>query len=90
MKTYGLYDPDTDEQVFVGTPAECAEFCGGVVAGFYRRYTPGKYCGYTVRVIPTVKEKTLDAELKKVAEEWDAFCEPIRKAYGVEGRRGEA
>lgn len=92
MKVFGLFDPDTGEQVFAGTPAECAEFCGGTTRGFYGRYTGtkgGTYHGYTVRVLPRVKPKTLDPELKKLAAEWDAFCEPIRKAYGIEVRRSD-
>lgn len=89
MKVFGLFDARTDELVFAGTPAECAEFCGGAITGFYGRSAmkDRTYHGYKVRDMQKIRP--LDAEEKKLAAKWDAFCEPIRKAYGIEVRRSD-
>ena len=93
QRIYGLFNPLTGELAFEGTANECAEFCGGTVAGFlggYNRTINETYHGYSVEVVsePPVKANGC-AEFKKAAEAWDAFCEPIRKAYGISVRKGD-
>lgn len=74
MKFYGLFDPDTGEQVFEGTPSECAEFCGGTERGFYHRYR-GTYHGYAVRAIQKSKPKALDAGLEELLRQEELLDE---------------
>ncbi len=93
QRRYGIYNPLTGELVFEGTDVECAAFCGGTPAGFRDgplKAKDGLYHGYRVEVTCDVlgSAKT-DAESKRLAEAWDAFCEPIRKAYGISVRKGD-
>lgn len=86
---YALIDPDTEEIVFQGNAHECAEFCGGTPKGFYGGFSKSReatYHGYRVtKLVDTSSEMNVlgSSELTAAAKKWDAFCEPIRKRYGI-------
>ncbi len=93
VRIYGLVDPRTGETVFQGTGAECAAFCGGSFAGFYGREDKtknGTYHGYRVELIyDDPVGARIGTREKEAAAAWDAFCEPIRREFGIRVKGSE-
>lgn len=83
---YYVYDKATEELVASGSARECAQVVGvhpatiqGASTG---TATMRNYC--VERLLPVV-----GSEKEKLAAQWDAFCEPIRKRYGIKSKRSD-
>lgn len=81
---YYVYDKETEELVVSGSAKECAEAIGvhtatiqgaGLGTAPMRNYFVERepYCGSN--------------EIRRLAAQWDAFCEPIRKRYGIKVKK---
>lgn len=81
---YYVYDKETEELVVSGSAKECAEAIGvhpatiqgaGLSTAPMRDYFVERepYCGSN--------------EIRRLAAQWDAFCEPIWKRYGIMVKR---
>lgn len=83
---FRLYDIETGDLIAEGTSKECGEAIGAgedAIRQAYQRTLNGTYKGYQIEGVPEIKAKS-DAE---AIRNWDAFCEPIRKKYGIPVRR---
>lgn len=84
---YFVRDRETGEIVAEGSARECAERLG-VTTDTIRKWGTGYYHSYkweVTRVGLEIPMKNLNKHgLAEAARSWDAFCEPIRKKYGVE------
>ena len=89
-KRYEVYDLVKGNLLVAGTAIHCADALG-LTADSIRAMASGKYSSrkYDVREIkpPGTEEKAdttgFDNGLVSAAKQWDAFCEPIRKKYGI-------
>ena len=89
-KRYEVYDLVKGNLLVEGTAMRCADALG-LTADSIRSMANGKYSSrkYDVREIkpPGAEEKAettgIDHGLVSAAKQWDAFCEPIRKKYGI-------
>lgn len=83
---FRVYDVETDELIVEGSAKECAEALGGdrnSITNAYYNTVNGTYKGCRIEEMSADEAKS-DAEAIK---NWDAFCEPIRKKYGIPVRR---
>ena len=93
-KRYEVYDLVKGNLLVDGTAMYCAEVLG-LTADAIRSMANGKYSSrkYDVKEIkPSGAEAKadttgIDHSLVSAAKRWDAFCEPIRKKYGIPVRR---
>lgn len=88
-RQYEVYDLATDKLLVKGTERHCAAVLkvGGSAIGSIAR---GKYKSTRFRVVDISPPELVrrrapdpDSGLKVAAKNWDAFCEPIRKKYGI-------
>lgn len=84
IKHYAVYDIVSGEQLAYGTARECAEAIG-VHDETIRKNARGniKSLKYEVVEAPSQEEKQTREDMLTAARNWDAFCEPIRKKYGI-------
>ena len=84
IKRYTVYDIVTGEILVSGNARECAAAIG-VHDETIRKNARGiiKSQRYEVVEDPTQEEKQPRDDMLIAARNWDAFCEPIRKKYGI-------
>lgn len=84
IKHYTVYDIVTGDLLASGTAAECARRIG-VHAETIRKNARGVIKSQLYEVVedPTQEEKQKRDDMLIAAMKWDAFCEPIRKRYGI-------
>lgn len=85
-KRFRLYDIETGELVVEGSTRECGEAIGAgdeAIRVAFNYTINGTYKGYQIEEVPEDEAKS-DAE---AIRNWDAFCEPIRRKYGIPVRR---
>ena len=81
---YYVYDKETEDLVASGTAKECAAIIGvhpATIQGASIGSTPMRSY-YVERSLPVAGN-----EQEELAAQWDAFCEPIRKRYGIKVKR---
>ena len=104
-KTYRVYRAKDGSLLAEGIAEACAEQLGIEIQGFRKavcKAKAGKHKGYRIEVLPAKPIPELTAEGKprqanqertgeriRLAREWDAFCEPIRKKYGITVNRDD-
>lgn len=92
QKLYKVYDIATSELLAEGTAKHCANEVGSNVNAI-RDIARGKYQSRRFVVVDITPADTPDEQqydpngLKAAALKWDAFCDPIRKKYGIPVRR---
>lgn len=85
-KFFRVYDTETGELVVEGTSRECSQALGvadETTRNSYHNTINGTYKGFRIEAI-SEDEARSDAE---AIMKWDAFCEPIRKKYGIPVKR---
>lgn len=94
MILYEVYDPKTEELIAKGTVAECAEQLCMTVSGFRNAVDRAKNGTNRSQKIVAVghtevkqPNRNFTSEKQAAIDAWDAFCEPIRKKYGIPVRR---
>lgn len=81
-KQYKVYDKITGALLAEGTARQCAEALrapSDTIRAIARRKSSYKY----VVEQQEQEETNCDLGLVSAAKKWDAFCEPIRKRYGI-------
>lgn len=83
---YEVRDIVTDKVIATGSARECSA-ATGLHPDSVRRLSMGEYNSrkYTVRRVVD-KREIYDCEkvpVPSLAASWDAFCEPIRRKYGI-------
>ena len=90
-KHYEVYDLVTGELLTKGSERKCAVELG-VGNSAIGEIARGKYKSSRFRVVcksaeeekpPMKKEQQPYSDMVIAARKWDAFCEPIRKKYGI-------
>ena len=86
-KTYEVHDILTGELLVKGTAAQCAAELG-VIPDTVRAIARGKHNSTKWIVEDLGKDgpdKVFDGNtsLKRAAEEWEQFCRPIRREFGI-------
>lgn len=81
---YYVYDKATEELVASGSAKECAQ-----AVGVHPATIQGAGSGaISMRNHFVERELSCDAnEPLRLAAQWDAFCEPIRKRYGIKVKK---
>lgn len=81
---YYVYDKETEQLVASGTAKECAQ-----AVGVHPATIQGAGLGSTpMRSYFVERTRPCDAnEPLRLAAQWDAFCEPIRKRYGIKVKK---
>lgn len=86
LKQFEVYDLATGELLAKGSARHCSEVLH-VGGDSIRAVANGNYRSrkYEIKdVTPTgAEESKNDHNLVSAAKRWDAFCEPIRKKYGI-------
>lgn len=78
--------------IYMGTITACAKWLGVTVAAIdsHRFKHPGKpYRGYALEFEDYVETKSFSGDDLKAMKAWDAFCEPLRKEFGIGINRRE-
>ena len=92
LNYYRVWDHRTGEFLAEGTAAECAEFVGITQQAFRSRVERCSLNGdgrcWDVEVDKAKPAQLFGAD-KTVAEEWEAFMEPLRKKFGIKVKRME-
>lgn len=86
MKTYRIYDPQ-GALLAEGAISQCAKRLG--LSESALRYAASKE-GYTKLIFEETtvpKAKIMTEEMAAACASWEAFCEPLRKKYGIAVRR---
>lgn len=90
-KQYKVYNKITGALLAKGTARQCAEVLR-VGGDTIRAIARGKY-GSSLYLVEEQENKYQDLNVKwdkvAAAKRWDAFCEPIRKMYGIPVRHLE-
>lgn len=92
QKRFRVYDITTNELLAEGTARYCANEVGSNVNAI-RDIARGKYQSRKYVVVDATPADTPDEQpydpngLKAAAMKWDAFCDPIRRKYGIPVRR---
>lgn len=86
-KQYKVYSMSTGDLLAEGTARQCAERLR-VPSDTIRAIGRGAYTSYVYLVEEQEQEKQYqelngNSALIAAAKKWDAFCEPIRKKYGI-------
>lgn len=89
-KTYQLRDCSTDEIVFVGLAAECAEFLGVALNTFRwvrsqasTANKPAAMKGFYLEEVDTNGPSDFWGLDAAAIRAWDAFTEPLREKFGI-------
>lgn len=89
VKRYKVFDVKTGDFIVEGTARECAAVVGMTPSGFRQAHVVSAGNGHKRLLIieqnqDEAPEELVDnSEMRDAAKEWDAFCEPIRKKYGI-------
>ncbi len=81
---YYVYDKETEDLVTTGTAKECAAVLGvhpATIQGASIGSTPMRNY-FVERSLPVA-----GSEQERLAAQRDAFCEPIRKRYGIKVKK---
>jgi hypothetical protein len=87
-KVYEIYDATTNELLATGTAMECEKklhLDSYLIRAVGRGAKTSKK--YTVIQVSVDREKLETASNIDAAKQWDAFCEPIRRRFGIPVRR---
>ena len=88
-KQYKVYSISTGDLLAEGTARQCAEklrFPSDTIRAIAR----GAYTSHVYLVEEQKQqrqERNVDPNMVAAAKRWDAFCEPIRKRFGIEVKR---
>ena len=86
--TYRVYDRPSGKLLAQGSTRECAEQLGMKHSGFQSavdRMRDGVIGKFVIEEFGGPQDTEQDRI--DLAEQWDRFCEPLRKKYGVKIRR---
>lgn len=84
MKTYEVYSRETGELLVEGTITECASAIGLSRSGFNHAVNAkhhSRFCFVDTTEEDEVTDRSTD--VREAIKAWDAFCEPLRKKYGI-------
>lgn len=79
---FRVYDRETGELVAEGTSNDCGEQLGlrrETIRAAYDGTVGGTYKGYRIEKVVI----NTDEYNKTAIMNWDAFCEPLRKEFGI-------
>jgi len=87
QKQYRVCSRQTGNFIVDGTARQCAAVLNISIYGFrdalYRSQTAGNSKYRIEEILDESQTKAPHPELLEAANAWDAFMEPIRKAYGI-------
>ena len=90
VNNYRVWDHRTGDFLCEGTARECSTFFEITEQAFHQRVERALHNGdhrcWDVEVDKAKKAQLFGAD-KTVAEEWEAFMEPLRKKFGIKVKR---
>ncbi len=89
-KQYKVYSISTGDLLAEGTARQCAEKLrspSDTIRAIARGATSRIYLVEEQK--QQRQERNVDPNIVAAAERWDAFCEPIRKRYGIKSKRSD-